>query len=130
MNIKFFFLGILLMIFPIMSFAQSSVDIELIAADLVSPLTLVEAPDDSKKLYIVEQIGVIRIYTPEGQLLEKPFLDVQQKMVPLEDAHEERGLLGLAFHPEYENNGLFYVYIQCTPKGRSTTGLESYQPYL
>jgi glucose/arabinose dehydrogenase len=110
MKIKFLSLVILLMIFPINNFAQSSVGVELIADNLVSPVTLAEAPDDSKKLFIVDQIGVIRIYTQEGQLLEKPFLDIQQKIVPLKDEHEERGLLGLAFHPEYKENGLFYVY--------------------
>ena len=45
----------------------------------------------------------------EGKRIEEPFLDLRAKIVTLNDFYDERGLLGLAFHPEFGANGRFYV---------------------
>jgi hypothetical protein len=47
--------------------------------------------------------------TPEGELLAEPFLDLRHKIVDQWPEFDEKGLLGLAFHPDYANNGKFYV---------------------
>ncbi|HUG87414.1 MAG TPA: PQQ-dependent sugar dehydrogenase [Actinomycetota bacterium] len=86
------------------------VGLELIAEGLTSPVALMEAPDGSGRLFVVDQAGLIRIITPEGELLAEPFLDVRDRMVALQAGFDERGLLGLAFHPEYASNGRFFVY--------------------
>jgi len=90
--------------------SQKSVDLKLVVEDLVSPVAVIESPNESGKLFIVDQVGEIRIYDPQKGLLENPFLDLKDKIIPLKDAHEERGLLGLAFHPKYRSNGRFFVY--------------------
>lgn len=72
-------------------------------APLISPIG-----DDRR--FIVEQTGEVRILDPEGQLLETPFLDLSDDIVDLADGFEERGLLGLAFHPDYAANGRLYVH--------------------
>ncbi len=90
--------------------SKETVGLEVVADKLVSPVALVESPDESGRYFIVDQVGVIRIYTPKKGLLEEPFLDLKDKIVSLKDAHEERGLLGLAFHPDYSGNGKFFVY--------------------
>ncbi|WP_255702788.1 PQQ-dependent sugar dehydrogenase [Antarcticibacterium sp. 1MA-6-2] len=105
---SFFFLTCLFI--SLSTFSQEQVGSKLIAENLVSPVALVESPDESKRYFIVDQVGVIRIHTPESGLLQEPFLDLRDKIVPLKDAHEERGLLGLAFHPNYAQNGRFFVY--------------------
>lgn len=87
-----------------------TVGLELIAEGLTAPVSLVEPPDSSGRLFIVDQVGLIRIVTAEGKLLEEPFLDLRDKMVNLNEGYDERGLLGLAFHPNYAQNGRFYVY--------------------
>ncbi len=56
-------------------------------------------------LYIVEQVGKIKIVTEDGFTLAQPFLDISDKIL----LGKEQGLLGLAFHPNYEVNGYFYV---------------------
>src|SRR5688572_4618458 len=84
--------------------------LELIAEGFTSPVYMTEAPDDSGRFFVVDQIGVIRILTAEGQLLDTPFLNVQDRLVTLMPDFDERGLLGLAFHPDYANNGRFFVY--------------------
>lgn len=66
---------------------------------------MVDAGDGSSRLFIVEQAGVIRIFQ-NGELLAQPFLDIRQRVG---SRGNEQGLLGLAFHPAYAENGFFYV---------------------
>lgn len=82
----------------------------LMAEGLTSPVTLTEAPDGSGNIFIADQVGLIRILTADGELLDDPFLDIRDKIVTLNKDYDERGLLGLAFHPDYKSNGRFFVY--------------------
>jgi glucose/arabinose dehydrogenase len=85
--------------------AQLALGFEPVAAGLSSPLGVVHAGDGSGRLFILEQTGRIRIHDGT-QLLATPFLDLSG----LVTCCGERGLLGLAFHPDYTANGLFYVH--------------------
>ncbi|WP_114779610.1 PQQ-dependent sugar dehydrogenase [Botryobacter ruber] len=90
---------------------QASVDsvgLQLIASDLVSPVFLTQPVDDDR-LFILDQVGEVRV-VKDGNLQPAPFLDIKSKIVKLKQEHEERGLLGLAFHPEFKRNGRFFVY--------------------
>src|SRR5687767_3446323 len=87
-----------------------AVGLRLVADGLTSPVALVEAPDASGRRFVVDQVGVIRILTAGGSLVSEPFLDLRSRIVPLMPAFDERGLLGLAFHPGYAGNGRFFVY--------------------
>ncbi len=78
-----------------------------IASGLVSPVGLTHAGDD--RLFVVDQAGQIRVIDHTG-LRPTPFLDLSSKMVALRTGSDERGLLGLAFHPNFAQNGKFYVY--------------------
>lgn len=79
-----------------------------VASGLTSPVMLTHAGDGSNRLFIVDQAGYIRI-VENGTLLPIPFLDLTSKIVTVNPGFDERGLLGLAFHPNYENNGRFFV---------------------
>ncbi len=85
-----------------------TITLEEVASGLTSPLTLTHAGDGSGRLFVVDQIGQIRVIE-NGQLLPTPFLDIGSKLPTLGTFFDERGLLGLAFHPDYENNGRFFV---------------------
>lgn len=76
-----------------------------ILSGLYRPVDIQPANDGSGRLFIIEKNGLIRIYE-NGQLLEAPFLDISDRV---SEAGNEMGLLGLAFHPDYETNGYFYV---------------------
>jgi len=76
-----------------------------VATGLARPVDIQNAGDGSGRLFVVEQPGRIRIIQ-DGQLLETPFLDIAERV---NDNGNEQGLLGLAFHPRYEENGLFFV---------------------
>jgi glucose/arabinose dehydrogenase len=77
---------------------------QLVVSGLDKPEDLLNAGDGSGRLFIVEQVGLIRILK-DGALLPEPFLDLTQKV----SCCGERGLLGLAFHPKYSENGYFYI---------------------
>ena len=85
-----------------------TIDLELVASGLSSPVYLTHAGDGSGRLFIVDQIGLIRI-VKEDTLLPTPFLDLSAEIVAPNSFFDERGLLGLAFHPDYASNGRFFV---------------------
>ena len=76
----------------------------LVARGLSSPLDLQFAPGDRSRIFVVEQPGRIRVIR-DGALVAAPFLDVSGRI----STGGERGLLGLAFHPGYAQNGRFFV---------------------
>ncbi|GJM33032.1 MAG: hypothetical protein DHS20C18_20330 [Saprospiraceae bacterium] len=59
-----------------------------------------------ERLFVIEQAGIIKIIDGDGQVLPTPFLDIDSRV---NSQSNERGLLGLAFHPNYAENGYFYV---------------------
>src|SRR5215212_3428081 len=84
--------------------ADFKLGLQSVASGLSSPVYATSPPGDAR-LFIVEQPGRIRILAG-GQLLSTPFLDITAKVV----SGGERGLLSVAFHPQYATNGFFYVY--------------------
>ena len=76
-----------------------------VVSGLQSPIGMANAGDGSGRLFVIEQSGRIRI-VQDDKLLNIPFLDITDRVGA--DA-QERGLLGLAFHPRYKQNGYFYV---------------------
>ena len=92
------------------SLTKRSVDLELVTGNLSSPIGLVAFPDNSGRLAVIDQTGKIRIISSAGTLMPDPYLDITSKMVTLSPGYDERGLLGLAFHPDYSSNGRFFIY--------------------
>jgi len=86
--------------------AKTEVRVELqpVATGLASPVLLVAAPDGSGRLFIVDQAGLVRV-VEGGALRPEPFLDVRSHLVKLMDGFDERGLLGLAFDPDFHKAG-------------------------
>ncbi|MGI9437705.1 MAG: PQQ-dependent sugar dehydrogenase [Geminicoccaceae bacterium] len=91
--------------------AAAEAAVELVAKGLTAPVALAEPDDGTGRLFILEQIGRIRIITEGGDLLDEPFLDFRERLDPtIEPGFDERGALGLALHPNYAENGKLYVY--------------------
>lgn len=84
-----------------------SLKIQKIAEGLHSPVSAAFTADGT--MLIAEQTGQIRVLKGKD-LLEVAFLDLQNKLVKLSGAYDERGLLGIALHPDYSHNKKFYVY--------------------
>ena len=83
--------------------------LEQVASGLTAPVQGKSPNDGSGRMFIVDQAGTIRIFR-NGVLLPTPFLNITALLSPLNPGYDERGLLGLAFHPDYAQNGRFFVH--------------------
>ena len=86
------------------------VGLELVADNLVAPMEFVSGGDGTGRMFIVEQTGVVKVMLANGTVLDEPFLDVRDRMVSISPGSDERGLLGLAFHPQFAENGRIFVF--------------------
>ena len=82
----------------------AAIQLATVASGLSSPLLVTHAGDGSNRLFIVERGGVIKVLQP-GASTPSVFLDITSRVV----SGGEQGLLGLAFHPQYAQNGRFFV---------------------
>ena len=82
---------------------SQDIELELFANGFSSPVSVLNAGDD--RLFVVEQGGVIKILNSDGTTNATPFLDIDARVT----SGGERGLLAMAFHPNYAANGYFYV---------------------
>lgn len=80
-----------------------------VVSGLSHPVFVTSEPEDPSRLYVVEQGGRIRLISG-GVLQSAPFLDITADVQQIQYDQDERGLLGLAFHPQYATNGRFFVY--------------------
>jgi glucose/arabinose dehydrogenase len=78
-----------------------------VASGLDFPVFVTAPPGDGERLFILLQAGKI-VVLKNGTLLPVPFLDIDG-LIPDVSAYDERGLLGMAFHPQYASNGFFYL---------------------
>src|SRR5947208_4050622 len=85
--------------------APPAVTLRPVASGLTLPVEIAHAGDGSGRLFVAEQGGAIKIIK-DGAVLATPFLDITAQVL----SGGERGLLGLAFHPQFRANGKFYVY--------------------
>ncbi|MFN0208068.1 MAG: PQQ-dependent sugar dehydrogenase [Planctomycetota bacterium] len=92
--------------------AQATVPLTVqpVAGGFVQPVGVYSPRTDPTRLFVVELGGTIRIIK-NGIVLNTPFLDITNKV----QSGGEEGLLGLAFDPDYKNNGRFFVYYNRQP---------------
>lgn len=85
-----------------------SINLEEFATGFTAPVEIAHANDS--RMFVVQQNGIIRIVQPNGSINSTNFLNISSKIT----YGGERGLLGLAFHPQYATNGYFFVYYNDT----------------
>ncbi|XP_069576876.1 HHIP-like protein 1 [Brachyistius frenatus] len=84
--------------------------LEEVANGLRNPLAMVHANDGTHRFFVAEQVGLVWTYLPDRSKLEKPFLNITKAVLTSSWEGDERGFLGLTFHPEYKYNRKLYVY--------------------
>jgi glucose/arabinose dehydrogenase len=94
--------------------AQDGLRLELVVEGLEQPVFVRHAGDGSERLFVVEQAGRILI-VDAGELLAEPFLDISEEVL----SGGERGLLGLAFHPQFADNRRYFVHYTRAEDGAS-----------
>ena len=97
--------------------AQVKIKLQEVAGGLIHPLAMVSIPDGTGRMAVIEQHGQVRIIDSRGRLLPDPFLNIGPKMVTQHHFFDERGLLGIAFHPNYRENGKFYLAYSAPLRG-------------
>lgn len=93
----------------ILAAPASAIDVNLeeVASGLTAPLGIAQ-PAGDERIFIFEQPGLVKILEG-GEVVDEPFIDIRNRIVDLIPDFDERGLLGMAFHPDYANNGKFYL---------------------
>jgi glucose/arabinose dehydrogenase len=94
-------------ILPGITHGDIAIGLQAVATGLSAPDYATFAPGDSSRLYVVEQNGLLRVIE-NGSLLPTPALDISSRVAPplvVTNANDERGFLGLAFHPDFNKAG-------------------------
>jgi glucose/arabinose dehydrogenase len=94
-------------------FAPNAITLQPILSGLTSAVYVTHAHDGRIRLFVIEQVGRIRVAQP-GASTTTVFLDITTRVL---STGNEQGLLGLAFHPRYSINGRFFVYYTRQPDG-------------
>lgn len=89
-----------------------------VANGLRNPVLMAHAADQTHRAFVAEQLGLVWVYLPDGSRLEEPFLDIQRIVLATPWLGDERGFLGMAFHPKHKDNGKFYIYYSYMDKNR------------
>ena len=82
------------------------VQLEKVAGGFTDPVNVVSPLDGSGRLFVVERPGIVKI-VKDGEVMRRPFLDIKETVV---SSFLEQGLYDMEFHPDFKNNGLFYVH--------------------
>ncbi len=93
------------LVFISLSFGQT-IALQSFATGFSSPVEIVHPPNDVR-FFVLQRFGLIRILNQNGTVNNTPFLDVSTLIST--SPGNERGLLGLAFHPNYATNGIFFI---------------------
>jgi glucose/arabinose dehydrogenase len=117
--------GALALVGPSPMGSPVAVGVATIADGFVSPVQLVHAPGNNGRRFVVDQVGMIWGLTPSGNRMPEPFLDVSDRIVELRAQGDERGLLGLAFHPDFARNNRFFVFYNAPPRAGAPAGFNN-----
>lgn len=82
------------------------IELELVVTGFTRPIDLQAAPGDDTRLYVVEQRGTVQVIDLATETVTSEFLDID---IRVDSTESELGLLGLAFHPNFQENGFFFV---------------------
>lgn len=92
-------------VFFTLTVSAQSIKLQPFLSGLNSPVFMTNAKDDTNRLFVVQQGGIIKVVQP-GSTTPTDFLNISSII----STGGERGLLGLAFHPQYKTNNRFFVY--------------------
>ncbi|KQT35879.1 cadherin [Chryseobacterium sp. Leaf405] len=95
-------------IFSSLILNSQTIALQEFATGFTAPVEIVNVNDN--RLFVVQQNGIIKIVQPNGTVNSTDFLNISSKIT----YGGERGLLGMAFHPQYSTNGYFFVYYNNT----------------
>jgi PGF-CTERM protein len=109
----------------------TEIGVETVAEGMTAPTDHTLPHDDSGRQFVADQTGELWVVGEDG-LQDEPFIDVSDRMVTLgefngsyanpDSAYDERGLLGIEFHPEFADNGRFFLHYSAPPNDETPEG--------
>lgn len=90
--------------------SSPGIGLKLIAEGFTSPSNLVPLDDGSGRLLVADQIGTISVLSKDGKVSDRLFANIRDRMLKVREAFDERGLLGLALHPNFKTNRKLYIF--------------------
>ena len=94
-----------------------------VISGLRNPVAAVHANDGSHRLFVGEQRGVVQVLDKSSKLLSTPFVDLQSIIMTSNRQGDERGFLGMAFHPKHANNGFVFFHLNVGVGSNGEAGL-------
>ncbi len=107
--------------------APFTVRLQTVLTGLSRPILIRSSPDNTKRLFIVQQAGIIKVVQP-GSTTPADFINLSSKVVQPGSTGDERGLLGMTFHPQFATNGKFYVDYTRVVDGTTTVAESKVDP--
>ena len=101
--------------------------VKLFAEGLRNPLALASPNDLTGRIMVAEQLGLVYIYQKNGHRLPFPFLNLTAQTLTSNRRGDERGFLGLAFHPEFQKNRTVYVYYSVVSSGTQNIRISEFR---
>lgn len=111
--------------------AGTEIGVQTIAEGMTAPTDFAVADEDQERYFVADQTGELWVVTDDG-LQDEPFLDVSDQLVELgtfegdyadpNQDYDERGLLGVEFHPDFAENGRFFVHYSAPPNDETPEG--------
>ncbi|CAH1262972.1 HHIPL1 [Branchiostoma lanceolatum] len=98
-----------------------------IANGLKNPTVLVHAGDGTHRIFIGEQLGKVYVYLPDGSRVDTPFLDLTETVLTSSRRGDERGFLGMAFHPGFKENKRLFVYYSVGTKQKQKIRISEFK---
>jgi glucose/arabinose dehydrogenase/plastocyanin len=86
-----------------------TIELKTVADGMVSPLGMAAPDDGSGRMFVYDQVGLVWVVTAAGRS-PTPLLDLRTRLVNISGSYDERGLLGLAVHPNFAQNPVVYTY--------------------
>jgi glucose/arabinose dehydrogenase len=96
------------------------VGLKLVASGFAAPMEFVSSKDG--RMFVVDQIGLVKVITADGKVQEEPFLNLSDRMIKISPRYDERGLLGMAFHPNFARNGRVFVFYSASLRSGAPQG--------
>ncbi|WP_436343811.1 PQQ-dependent sugar dehydrogenase [Natronorubrum sp. FCH18a] len=111
--------------------AGTEIGVQTLAEGMTAPTDFGVADEDEERYFVCDQTGELWV-VEDGERQDEPFLDVSDRMVELgtfegdyadpDSEYDERGLLGVEFHPEFADNGRFFVHYSAPPNDETPDG--------
>lgn len=101
---------------------QLEIALDILTDGLVSPVAMADPVDGTGRLFVADQVGTVWSVSPSGELGDRPVLDLRRSITRLNPGYDERGLLGLAFHPGFRDNQRLFVYYTAPPRPGAPLG--------